>query len=63
MFLIDIPKLSKVALGATIPDHPQFARDLFYFLRASGLDEKLISTLEDGYDFSETARYGFVHSM
>ncbi|KAK0623083.1 tyrosyl-DNA phosphodiesterase-domain-containing protein [Immersiella caudata] len=61
VFIIDLPifetdeqrKAQKLTL---------FAEDLFYFLSAQGLDEKLISSLQK-YDFSETSRYGFVHSI
>lgn len=60
VFIIDLPKLS---------DHDQekatlttFGQDLSYFLTEQGLDDKLVESLKK-YDFSETNRYGFVHSM
>ena len=61
VYLIDLPKIED-------PDCPArnkltaFGEDLCYFLRAQGLDETLVSSLAK-YDFAETARYGFVHSM
>ncbi|KAJ2893980.1 hypothetical protein MKZ38_008042 [Zalerion maritima] len=62
VFLIDIPKKSREEKGRP-SQLPPFAEDLFYFLRALGLSEALVSSLEEGYDFSETSRYGFVHTI
>ena len=63
VFLIDLPRLedsarSKASSGAST----LFKDELVYFLRAQGLEDSLITSL-DNYDFSATARYGFIHSM
>lgn len=58
VFLIDLPPLAEGA--SFIPT--SFSTELFRFLRALGLEDRLVSTLEK-YDFSETRRYGFVHTM
>lgn len=60
VFLIDLPKLQ----NSTNNSEPQtkFHEDLNYFLRASTLHENLISKLA-AFDFAETARYAFVHTM
>lgn len=41
---------------------PPFYHDMVYFLNATTLDESIMKKLEN-FDFSETARYAFVHSM
>lgn len=61
VFLIDLPKW-ETAEQREAQEMTPFAEDLLYFLRAQGLDEKLVSSLKN-YDFSETSRYGFVHTM
>ncbi|KAK4163410.1 hypothetical protein QBC43DRAFT_289821 [Cladorrhinum sp. PSN259] len=61
VFIIDLPKFENAEQRDAQQLTP-FAEDLFYFLRAQGLDEKLISSLQN-YDLSETSRYGFVHSI
>ncbi|KDN68412.1 putative ubiquitin interaction domain-containing protein [Colletotrichum sublineola] len=61
VFLIDLPKLESTQQTAT-PAETLFGTELRRFLRALGLDEKLVKSL-DSYDFTETSRYGFVHSM
>ena len=58
VFLIDLPPLKKKTTFTPTP----FSTELFRFLRALGLDDRLVSTLEK-YDFSETRNYGFVHTM
>lgn len=61
VFLIDLPRLddpAKVASNGLTP----FGLDLCYFLKAQGLDGKLIESLRK-YDFAATARYGFVHTI
>ena len=61
VFIIDLPKIEDAAkreannIGA-------FGEDLCCFLSAQGLDASLVKSLE-AYDFSETQRYAFVHSM
>ncbi|GKT43795.1 uncharacterized protein ColSpa_03976 [Colletotrichum spaethianum] len=44
------------------PAETLFGTELRRFLRALGLDEKLVKSL-DNYNFSETSRYGFIHSI
>jgi hypothetical protein len=61
VFLIDVRKF-ETAEERDAQKLTPFAEELFYFLAAQGLDEKLLSSLRN-YDFSETARYGFVHTM
>lgn len=61
VFIIDLPRLDSAEQREEQTLTP-FAEELFYFLRMQTLDEKLISSLTN-YDFSETSRYGFVHSM
>lgn len=58
VFLIDLPKLQPDAEQKMTP----FAEELLYFLGEQGLDDMLIASLRH-YDFSETARYQFVHTM
>jgi hypothetical protein len=61
LFIIDLPRINdqerREANKLTA-----FGEDLCYFLQAQGVDDGLIKSLVK-YDFSETARYGFVHSM
>lgn len=60
VFIIDLPKLDPSVQGqGTLTT---FGQDLSYFLSAQGLDDRLVESLKN-YDFSETERYGFVHSM
>ncbi|EFQ28660.1 ubiquitin interaction domain-containing protein [Colletotrichum graminicola M1.001] len=61
VFLIDLPKLESTQQAAP-PAETLFGTELRRFLRALGLDEKLVKSL-DSYDFTETSRYGFVHSI
>ncbi|OHW96350.1 tyrosyl-DNA phosphodiesterase domain-containing protein [Colletotrichum incanum] len=61
VFLIDLPRLETTQQTPS-PAVTPFGIELRRFLRALGLDEKLVQSL-DNYDFSETSRYGFVHSM
>jgi len=61
VFIIDLPRLESAKQRDAQKLTP-FAEDMIYFLLAQGLDKKLVSSLEN-YDFSETSRYGFVHSM
>ncbi|KIH90675.1 hypothetical protein SPBR_00242 [Sporothrix brasiliensis 5110] len=60
VFLIDLPKLPKgrSAEGTGTP----FMEDLSYFLTAQGVDAAMVQSLHS-YDFSETVRYAFVHSI
>ncbi|KAK1722326.1 ubiquitin interaction domain-containing protein [Colletotrichum acutatum] len=56
VFLIDLPRLNGPLIKTS------FGTELRRFLKALGLDEKLVKSL-DNYDFSETSRYGFIHSI
>ncbi|KJR86373.1 uncharacterized protein SPSK_02475 [Sporothrix schenckii 1099-18] len=60
VFLIDLPKLPKgrSAEGTGTP----FMENLSYFLTAQGVDAAMVQSLRS-YDFSETVRYAFVHSI
>ncbi len=63
VFLIDLPRLEDSDTAISSSDKPTFFQEeLCYFVRAQGLDDTLVKSLSN-YDFSETARYGFVHSM
>ncbi|KAJ8130215.1 hypothetical protein O1611_g3414 [Lasiodiplodia mahajangana] len=57
VFLIDLP-LTKQPVNQL----NMFGQELCYFLKASGLDESLISSLSK-YDFSETDQYRFIHTI
>jgi len=61
VFIIDLPKFQS-AEERDAQELTPFAEELFYFLQAQGLDEKLLGSLRN-YDFSETGRYQFVHTM
>lgn len=58
LFLIDLPRKA----NETVDDTTPFRDELVYFLRASTLNEKIIDKMLQ-YDFSQTAKYAFVHSM
>jgi hypothetical protein len=61
VFIIDLPKIDdprKQAVNKLTP----FGEALTYFLDTQGVDGGLVRSLAK-YDFSETAPYGFVHSM
>ncbi|KAH6850249.1 tyrosyl-DNA phosphodiesterase-domain-containing protein [Chaetomium sp. MPI-CAGE-AT-0009] len=61
VFIIDLPKFEYAEQREAQRDN-MFASELFYFLRAQGLDEKLVSSLRN-YDFTEADRYAFVHTI
>lgn len=61
VFIIDLPKF-QVAEEREAQQLTPFGEELLYFLRAQGLDDKLVSSLLN-YDFAETVRYHFVHTM
>jgi len=61
VFIIDLPKFQSAEERDAQKLTP-FAEELFYFLQAQGLDEKLLGSLRN-YDFSATGRYQFVHTM
>ncbi|OKP14923.1 hypothetical protein PENSUB_5083 [Penicillium subrubescens] len=60
VFLIDLPRIE---LGVKVEkfDTP-FKEELAYFLKASKLRDDAIKALDD-FDFSQTARYAFVHTI
>ncbi|KAK3375445.1 tyrosyl-DNA phosphodiesterase-domain-containing protein [Podospora didyma] len=61
VFIIDLPKLESTELQDAQKLTP-FGEDLCYFLDAQGLDAAIVNSLRK-YDFSETRRYGFVHTI
>ncbi|KAJ5109826.1 tyrosyl-DNA phosphodiesterase-domain-containing protein [Penicillium argentinense] len=61
VFIIDLPQKSQKN-GPAEDIHPQFYHDLVYFLKASSYPQTIIDKLA-GFDFSETARYAFVHTI
>jgi hypothetical protein len=65
LFIIDLPKVdSKIERSSSIkfPRDTQFGREMTRFLREMGLSDKMVDSF-DNYDFAETARYGFIHTM
>lgn len=58
LFLIDLPRLD----DASKHQPTGFSDDLGRFLKAMGLSDGLVTSLRN-YDFSETARLGFVYTM
>lgn len=60
VFLIDLPKLPDIEQHQNILT--PFGEELCYFLKAQGLSESLVGSLAK-YDFSETNRYAFVHTI
>ncbi|ROV90301.1 hypothetical protein VSDG_08124 [Cytospora chrysosperma] len=61
VFLIDLPRIADPAKRAANVLTP-FGTELQFFLGAQGVDEKMVASLLN-YDFSETSRYGFVHTI
>lgn len=61
VFLIDLPRIEDHAKRSTNVLTP-FGVELQFFLKAQGVDEKMVASLRN-YDFSETSRYGFLHTM
>ncbi|KAL2271708.1 hypothetical protein VTJ83DRAFT_1079 [Remersonia thermophila] len=62
VFIIDLPKLQPGAEATHEQNMTPFAEELFYFLGEQGLDGGLIASLRH-YDFLETSRYRFVHTI
>lgn len=58
VFVIDLPRLA----GAAEHRATLFSTELFRFLKACQVDEKLVTSLAN-YDFSRTERLAFVHTM
>lgn len=61
VFLIDLPRLEDPADRET-NTLTTFGEELSYFLEAQGVEQNMIRSLRN-YDFSETSRYGFVHTI
>lgn len=61
VFLIDLPRIEDPAKRTTNTLTP-FGTELQFFLKAQGVDDKMVGSLQN-YDFSETSRYGFLHTM
>ncbi|KAK4123681.1 phospholipase D/nuclease [Parathielavia appendiculata] len=61
VFVIDLPRF-ETAKEREAQKLTAFAEELFYFLHAQGLDGKLVDSLRN-YNFAETGRYGFVHTI
>lgn len=61
VFLIDLPLIEDESQRPTNA-LTFFGEELCYFLKAQGIDNKMVASLHR-YDFSETSRYGFVHTM
>ncbi|CAG7976207.1 unnamed protein product [Penicillium nalgiovense] len=57
VFLIDLPRLDVPDAGKT-----PFYKELVYFLQASELHRNIIKKLDE-FDFTETKRYAFVHTV
>lgn len=63
VFLIDLPVKRQTSGGATASgDKTAFQKSLVAFLKAQTVPEDIISKLEH-FDFRETAKYGFVHTI
>ncbi|ROW12109.1 hypothetical protein VMCG_00047 [Cytospora schulzeri] len=60
-FLIDLPRIEDPTKRATNTLTP-FGTELQFFLKAQGVDDKMVASLQN-YDFSETSRYGFLHTI
>lgn len=58
VFLIDLPRLA----DASQHEPTGFSTELAKFLRASQIDDKMVSSLTN-YDFARTERLGFVYTM
>ncbi|PFH59332.1 hypothetical protein XA68_12509 [Ophiocordyceps unilateralis] len=57
VFLIDLPRLDKASDHKPTP----FSRHLEHFLRAMGVESKMVDSMSS-YDFSKTADLGFVYT-
>lgn len=66
VFLIDLPRLENLASphASAARNHAptRFYTELVYFLQATGVGEKMITSLTN-YDFSRTSDIAFVHTM
>ncbi|KAJ4392064.1 hypothetical protein N0V93_005685 [Gnomoniopsis smithogilvyi] len=62
VFLIDLPLIQAPTNQAINGTLTPFGEELCFFLQAQGVDDKMVSSLRK-YDFAETTRYGFVHTI
>ncbi|KAG7133588.1 Tyrosyl-DNA phosphodiesterase 1 like protein [Verticillium longisporum] len=67
VFLIDLPRIVQApgdaaAIRGNDDAGVSFGTELRRFLRAQGLDESLVKSL-DNFDFTETERYRFIHTI
>ncbi|KAF3353995.1 hypothetical protein VdG1_00252 [Verticillium dahliae VDG1] len=67
VFLIDLPRIVQApedrdAIRGHDAAGVSFGTELRRFLRAQGLDESLVKSL-DNFDFTETERYRFIHTI
>ncbi len=60
-FLIDLPRLPD-GEKTEIDDLPAFGKELFHFVAAMGLDQRMIESMRK-FDYSRTSHLAFVHSM
>ncbi|KAI7783899.1 ubiquitin interaction domain-containing protein [Diaporthe eres] len=61
VFLIDLPRINDPArVAANALTH--FGAELQFFLERQRVDGKMVNSLRN-YDFSETSRYGFIHTI
>lgn len=61
VFIIDLPLIADPDRRASHVLTP-FGEELIFFLTSQGLEQSLVKSLTK-YDFTETSRYGFVHTM
>ncbi|KAI2630613.1 phospholipase D/nuclease [Hypoxylon sp. NC1633] len=61
VFLIDLPRIDDPKVRSSNRLGP-FGEELSYFLKAQGLEDSLVNSLEN-YDFSEANRYRFIHTI
>ncbi|KAK6834795.1 hypothetical protein PG987_009489 [Apiospora arundinis] len=61
VFIIDLPKV-QTPEAAAANKLTTFGEELCYFLTAQGLDKGLVTSLMK-YDFTETDRYAFIHTI
>jgi hypothetical protein len=61
VFMIDLPRLPDKQV-VNVEDLTFFGKELVYFLRAMGLDEKVVKGVLN-FDFRETGELAFVHTM
>lgn len=60
-FLIDLPRLPE-GEKSNLEELPQFGRELFRFMKAMGLEQRIAQSLLK-FDFSGTEEVAFVHTI